>query len=123
MSRFKNVNLVSYHVKDWKQAKDFYQKVLGWPIAYENEEMGWLEFGEENATHIAISRWDENEPIPPYIGGATAVLTVEDAVKTTEVLRVLGVRCDDAVIIPGVVCFGSFYDPEGNRVQFASETI
>ena len=120
---FKNVNVVSYHVKDWQNAKDFYKKVLNWPVAYESEEMGWVELGEEGAAHIAISRWDESEPIPPYIGGATAVLTVEDVVKVTEELRALGVRCDDAVTIPGVICFGTFYDPEGNRIQFASEAI
>ena len=123
MSLFKNVNVVSYHVKDWQGAKEFYRKVLGWPVAYESEEMGWVEFGDENSAHIAISRWDEAEPIPPYIGGATAVLTVEDAVKTTEELRSLGVRCDDPVTIPGVVSFGTFYDPEGNRIQFSSEAI
>lgn len=120
MFMFKNVNVVSYHVKDWQKAVDFYKKVLGWPIVYASEEMGWAEFGEENATHFAVSRWDESEPIPPYIGGATAVLAVEDAVKTTVELRALGVRCDDAVTIPGVVCYGTFYDLEGNRIQFAS---
>jgi predicted enzyme related to lactoylglutathione lyase len=120
MSIFRNVNVVSYHVKDWKKAMDFYQKVLGWPVAYVNEEMGWVEIGEEDPTHIAISRWDDREPIPPYKGRPTAALGVEDAIKTTEDLRALGVRCDDAVTIPGVVCFGTFYDPEGNRIQFAS---
>lgn len=123
MSLFKNLSVVSYHVKDLKSAREFYTKVLGWPIAYESEEMGWVEFGDEKSTHIAISRWDETEPIPPYIGGATAVLSVENAVVATEVLRAAGVRCEDAVTIPGVVCFGTFYDPEGNRIQFSSEPV
>ena len=120
MPRFKDITVISYHVKDWQGAKDFYMRILGWPVAYLDEQMGWMEFGEVDKTHIAISRWDKAEPIPPYIGGATAVLSVEDAVKTTTELRALGVRCDDAVTIPGVVCFSTFYDPEGNRIQFAS---
>ncbi len=121
MTLFKFISVVSYHVKDWETAKRFYKEVLEWPVAYESDEMGWIEFGGDGETHIAISRWDSEGPIPPYIGGATAVLSVEDAVAATEVLRARGVRCDDAVTIPGVICFGTFYDPEGNRIQFASD--
>ena len=34
-------------------------------------------------------------------------------------LRAKGVKCDNVVSIPDVVTFGTFYDPEGNRFQFA----
>jgi Iap family predicted aminopeptidase len=85
--------------------------------------MGWIEFGDENATHLAISHWDETDPIPPYIGGATAMLTVDNAVEVTRELRARGIRCEDAVTIPHTVCFGTFYDPEGNRIQFASGAV
>ena len=118
MSLFKNVSVVSYHVKDWDAARKFYKEILEWPVAYESEEMGWMEFGFDNETHLAISRWDAADPMPPYLGGATAVLAVDDAVAVTEKLRARGVHCDDAVTIPGTVCFGTFYDPEGNRIQF-----
>ncbi len=121
MSLFKRVSVVSYHVKDWDAARKFYKEILEWPVAYESEEMGWMEFGFDNETHLAISRWDTVDPMPPYIGGATTVLAVDDAVAVTEKLRARGVRCDDAVTIPGTVCFGTFYDPEGNRIQFASD--
>ena len=121
MLLFKNVSVVSYHVKDWDAARKFYKEILEWPVAYESEEMGWMEFGFDDETHLAISRWDAADPMPPYIGGATAVLAVDDAVAVTEKLRARGVRCDDAVTIPGMVCFGTFYDPEGNRIQFASD--
>jgi predicted enzyme related to lactoylglutathione lyase len=121
MSLFKNVNVVSYHVTDWEKAKKFYQETLEWPVVFISDEVGWMEFGLENETHFSIERWDGPEPAPPKIGGATAVLSVEDAIETTKKLRARGVRCDDAVTIPGMVCYGTFYDPEGNRVQFASE--
>jgi hypothetical protein len=29
------------------------------------------------------------------------------------------VKCGDIVDIPGVVKYGTFFDPEGNRFQFA----
>lgn len=79
-----------------------------------------MEFGEEGKTHLAINRWEESTPVPAGLGGALAVLTVEDAAGTVAALRARGVRCDDAVVIPGMVAYGAFYDPDGNRVQFAS---
>jgi len=35
-------------------------------------------------------------------------------------LRSKGVRRDDVVSIPAVVTHGTIYDPEGDRLQFAS---
>ena len=120
MSVFKNVNVVEYHVKDWERAKKFYSEVLEWPVCWEDDTIGWYEYGRENETHIAISRLDEGELLQSGRRDAIAVFGVDDAVKTTEFLRARGVKCDDAVNIPGVVCFGTFYDPEGNCLQFAS---
>jgi predicted enzyme related to lactoylglutathione lyase len=122
MSLFKNVNVVSYYVTDWEKAKKFYGEVLEWPIAYASDEFGWVEYGREGEAHIAINRWEPREghaTRPPANGGATLVLTVDDARKVTEALRKKGVKCDDVVEIPGVVTYGTFYDPEGNRIQFA----
>ena len=62
-----------------------------------------MEFKSEGEAHIAISRWDAKDEIPPYIGGAAAVLAVEDAVAATKVLQARGVRCEDVVTISGVV--------------------
>lgn len=121
MSLFKSVSVVSYHVTDWEKAKRFYQETLEWPVIFSGDELGWMEYGYENSTHLAISRWEGTEPIPPKLGGATAVLEVADAKKVTAGLRARGVRCDDVVEIPGMVCYGTFYDPEGNRIQFASD--
>lgn len=120
MSLFKNVSVVSYNVIDWEKAKKFYSETLEWSVIYGNDEIGWIEYGTEKEAHIAINRWEGPEPIPSHQGGGTAVLTVDDAVKVTEILRARGVQCNDAVNVPGVVCFGTMYDPEGNRIQFAS---
>lgn len=120
MSLFKDVNVVQYYVSDWERAKQFYTDVLGWPVAFLSDEAGWMEFGEEGKTHLAINRWEGPAVLPPREGGALGVLTVEDAGATVAALRARGVRCDDAVIIPGMVAYGAFYDPDGNRVQFAS---
>ena len=83
MSEFKNVNVVYFYVTDWEAGKKFYRETLGWPIAFSDEGMGWEEYGEEGATHIAINRWDEGPP-PAKAGGATCTLLVKDAHQVTE---------------------------------------
>jgi predicted enzyme related to lactoylglutathione lyase len=118
MSTFKNVNVAYVYVQNWKAAQKFYRETLEWPVAYSDDHIGWEEYGVDGATHIAINVWDRSEPLP--LSGGTVVLSVDDAYKTTEMLRQRGVKCDDVVEIPGVVTYGTFYDPEGNRFQFAS---
>jgi predicted enzyme related to lactoylglutathione lyase len=118
---FKSVNVVSIAVSKWEEAKAFYGKVLNWPVAYASDEMGWVEYGRDHEAHVSITLWRGPDPMPTPIpnSGATLVLTVDDAHKTTEALRAMGVKCDDVVVIPGIVAYGSFYDPDGNRLQFA----
>lgn len=120
MSDFKNVNVVYFYVTNWEVAKKFYRETLGWPVFFSDDEMGWEEYGAEGATHVAINHWDADSP-PPRGSGTTCTLTVEDCFTTTERLRAKGVKCDDVVVIPGAVTFGTFYDPDGNRIQFVSE--
>lgn len=120
MSLFENVNVVSVYVKDWEGAKKFYRETLGWPVAYSDDQMGWEEYGVDGATHFAISRWEDADTEPVRGLTTTPVFTVEDATAATAALRAKGVRCDDPVQIPGVVTYGTFYDPEGNRLQMAS---
>jgi predicted enzyme related to lactoylglutathione lyase len=116
MSLFKNVNVVYCYVKDWEAAKKFYRGTLEWPVAWSDDGVGWEEYGVDGATHVAINRWDSQDPMP--LAAATVVLNVEDAFKATDTLRARGVKCDDVVRITNVVTYGTFYDPEGNRFQF-----
>jgi len=117
MSLFKDVNVIYVDVKDWEGAKTFYRQVLEWPVAWSDDQIGWEEYGVDGATHVAINRGDGEAPGAG--GGITCTFSVESCAKTTEALRARGVRCDEVVSIPGVVTYGTFYDPEGNRFQFA----
>ena len=122
MSMFKNVNVVSLYVSNWEAAKKFYGEILEWPVAWASDEAGWVEYGRDNEAHVAINRFEAHDghTQPPAVGGTLLVLTVDDAAQTTEALRAKGVKCDDVMVIPGVVAYGQFYDPEGNKIQFAS---
>jgi catechol 2,3-dioxygenase-like lactoylglutathione lyase family enzyme len=116
---FNNLSVVYYYVTNWEMARAFYAEVLGWPVVYADDDVGWVEYGRERETHLAINRWDGPEPPPEKKGGATATFEVANPEAVTKALRAKGVRCDDVVRIPGVVTYGTFYDPEGNRFQSA----
>ena len=116
----KELQVVSYNITNWQQAKKFYGETLGLPVAaFMGDEVGWMEFGEKHGTHLAINLWRGPEPVPPRNGGATVVFSVDDAYKTIAELRKRGVKCDDVEAIPNMVTFANFYDPEGNRLQVA----
>jgi catechol-2,3-dioxygenase len=119
MKQFKSISVVYVYVSDLERAKKFYNDTLGWPEVYTDDALGWVEWGEEGKTHLAINRWSEPGELPR--AGPIPVLVVEDPHKTTADLRARGVRCDDVVEIPNVISYGTFYDPDGNRLQFARD--
>lgn len=119
MPTLKNVNVVSIQVTDWERAKKFYTELLEWPVAWADDGIGWMEFGKDGEAHVAINRRGEHEPAPGA-GGTTLVFSVDDIHAAVAALRAKGVKCDDAFIIPNVVAYATFYDPEGNRLQMAA---
>ncbi|HEX9074807.1 MAG TPA: VOC family protein, partial [Anaerolineae bacterium] len=109
MSMFKYPNIISYHVTNWQKAKKFYGETLGLPVAaFISDDVGWMEFGEKDSVHLAISQWRGPEPVPPKDGGGLAIFSVEDAFKAVEELRRRGVKADDVEVIPGMVAFATF---------------
>ena len=116
---FKNINVVSVQVTDWERAKKFYGETLGLgPAHVVIDEVGWMEFGGEGETHLALNRAREGDP-QPGLGSTLCVFTADDAFKAAEELRKRGVKCDDVVVIPGMVAYATFYDSEGNHLQLA----
>jgi predicted enzyme related to lactoylglutathione lyase len=114
MSLFMKVNVVSLEVTDWEAAKKWYREVLEWPVDFSSDEAGWEEYAIEGQAHVSISRSDH----PTTHGGTTLVLSVQDAHAVTAALQKKGVKCDEVTTIPGMVTYGTFYDPFGNRIQF-----
>ncbi len=116
---FRDFNVVSVNVTDWDRARKFYHETLGLPIAAEIEGVGWLEFGLPNQIHFALNKWNGPEPAPTNSGNGTLIFGVDDARAVVEKLKAKGVRCEEVVEIPGMIIYGTFYDPEGNRFQVA----
>ncbi|MGE5140957.1 MAG: VOC family protein [Rudaea sp.] len=117
----KRLEVVALPVSDWQRSKKFYGETLGLPVAaFLTDEIGWMEFGDKEGTHVAIGLWNRPEPFPgPTQGGANPVFEVDDAFAAVTELRRRGVRCDDPVGLPGMVTWANFYDPDGNRLQVA----
>ncbi len=115
----RDINVVWYNVTDFARAKKFYGETLGLPVAAQIDGVGWIEYGRPNQTHLALNEWRGPEPMPPTNGGATATFACDDVRGAIARLRAKGVRCDEVDEIPGMVILGSFYDPEGNRLQLA----
>ncbi len=120
MSLFKKLGYISYEVTDWQRAKKFYGETLGLAVAaFMNDEVGWMEFGDKDGTHLAISQWRGPGPMPSRDGGGIAIFDVDDAYRTVAELRKRGVKCDDVIAVPEMVTYATFYDPDGNRLQVA----
>lgn len=120
MALFTGIDLFSYNVSNWEAAKKFYGETLELPVAwFLNDEVGWIQYGQEGKAQIAINRWNGPGPMPTGDAGGTVIFTVQDAHKTVEELRRREVRCEDAIAIPGMVTYANFYDPDGNKLQIA----
>ena len=117
---FRKIDIVAYDVTDWQRAKKFYGETIGLPVAaFITDEVGWMEFDDKKGTHLAISLWREDRPMPKSMGGATVVFMVPDAYAAVKELRIRGVKCEDVVPIPQMVTYANFYDPDGNKLQVA----
>jgi catechol 2,3-dioxygenase-like lactoylglutathione lyase family enzyme len=115
----KQLQIISYPVSNWQASKKFYGETLGLPVALSMDEAGWIEYGDKNQVHLAIMRPQDGARIPPHQGGAIAVFKVEDAHAAVKELRKRGVKCDDAIPVPGMITYANFYDPDGYQLQVA----
>ena len=119
MSLLKGINVVSISVTDFNKGRDFYRNVLGLgePV-YDLPDVGWIEFKfGNNSGHISLTTaeegWKPNNSI-------TIVMDTDDCYAAVKKLRERGVKCDDPVVVPGMVTYFNFYDPFGNRLQGCS---
>src|SRR5512146_752886 len=104
---FKGLVDVSYIVTDWQRSKKFYAETLGLPVAaFLTDEVGWMEFGDKDNTHLAIMLSRNPEPTPVGRGGI-AVFSVDDAYQAVEELRRRGVKCDDVIAVPNMITYAN----------------
>jgi predicted enzyme related to lactoylglutathione lyase len=121
MAALGKLSLVRYNVKNWEAAKKFWGETIGLPVAWASDEMGWVQYGGDQGAQIAINRARNGQEVGGGDRGTIAIFDVPDVNQAVKVLRTKGVRCDDAVLVPGVVAYAQCYDPDGNAFQIAAE--
>lgn len=117
MATLKKLSFVSVDVQDWEGAKKFYGETLGLATAFLNDEMGWAQYGGAEGAQLAISKLREGAAPRAHNGGIIPIFEVDDAYQAIRDLRGKGVRVDDAIVIPQMLAYANFYDPEGNKLQ------
>ena len=105
----------SMSVTDLKKSSDWYQKILGFKLLYQVDEIGWCELSSSvDRVNVGLSVCEEVNP-----GGSTPTFGVEDIEAAKSSLEGNGVRVDgDVMTIEGMVKFLTFYDPDGNALMF-----
>lgn len=84
---------VRVFVTDWERSLHFYSEILGIPIAFRGDDMGWAEL-ETGDAKLALERMDPNDPeaeklIGRFVG---ASLQVDDIAGTYSSLVERGVE-------------------------------
>ncbi|HEU0295065.1 MAG TPA: VOC family protein [Anaerolineales bacterium] len=122
MKLLEQVNVVSLCVTNLSRARDFYSQTLGLgPPWFDDEQLGWVEWGQRGQNgNLAVTL--AREDIRPG-GGTTPVLNTADCQILFTELKKRGVRCDEPVVIPGLLMYCTFYDPDGNRLQAISDPL
>jgi catechol 2,3-dioxygenase-like lactoylglutathione lyase family enzyme len=99
-------------VRDLDESLAWYVDVLGFSMNYKLDEMGWAELQTEVAgVTVGLSQVED----VPTGGGATLTFGVRDIEAARALLEQRDVRFDgETQVIPGMVKFATFYDPDGN---------
>ena len=103
------------NVRDLDKALAWYTEVLGFTVNYRMDDMGWAELQTEvPGVTLGLSQVEQ----VPVGGGATLTFGVKDIGAAREHLLQQDVRFDgDTQVIPGMVAFATFYDPDGNTLM------
>lgn len=112
----KAVDFISCTVSDLGTSVSFYRDTLGLTLEYENEDIGWAEFGAPPTT-IALGEANENVPLTPGDGGVAIALAVDDVEAALDELRDEGHDVKMDYVDTGVCDMAMVADPDGNPIM------
>lgn len=110
---------LAFQVKDRKRATAWYEKILGFALLYDVEEIGWCELDAKMTGGTVSVGFSEVES--PKVGrGPVPTFGVVDIDAARKEMERADVRFDgDTVEIPGLVKLATFYDPDGNALMLS----
>ncbi len=102
-------------VRDLDAAIAWYGEVLGFPLVFRMDDVGWAEVATETpGVTIGLSQVEEVKTD----GGATVTFGVRDVPSARGQMEARGVRFDgETQVIPGMVVLATFFDPDGNALM------
>lgn len=102
-------------VKDRKKSAQWYEKVLGFKLLYDVEEIGWCELATSvPGVNIGLSEVEK----PKVGGGMVPTFGVADVAAARRRLEAADVRFDGPTReYPEMVKLATFYDPDGNTLM------
>lgn len=114
---FDRLDTIILRVHHLDTALDWYRRVLGLPVVFEDPEDELAVLGLGKGTSITLYTLSPEEtPPPPGIAGPFPIFATADAARAHATLRDRGARVDPIAEGGGVRYF-SFYDPDGNRLE------
>ena len=78
---------------NWEQSLEFYRDVIGFPLSYADENLGWAQF-DLGSTYLGLERCDaQNSECAELVGRFVGLsIQVEDIESTYESLTAKGVE-------------------------------
>ena len=106
----------SLHVTDLERSIAWYRDVLGFPVLYKLDDMGWAELSTGVArVNIGLGQTEGFKAAQ----GTKLTFGVKNCDKARKFLEGKGVRFDGPTQeIPGMVKLATFFDPDGNTLMF-----
>ncbi len=113
-----NTITIAISVSDRYASAEWYEKKLGFTLAYHLDEAGWSEL-HTKTEGVTLGLGEHNEPSP---GNSVPVFGVSDIVVARKALEKEGVEFDgETMTIEGMVSTATFYDPDKNALMLAQD--
>lgn len=107
----------------WAESVAFYKEVIGLPVKFESEEMGWAEFDLGGAA-LAVERQEQNDPeakdlVGRFVGISIRVEKIEPIYQELIGKGVQFVEPPEKMPWGGVLAH--FRDPDGNIITLLGD--
>ncbi|MBV1951780.1 MAG: VOC family protein [Cycloclasticus sp.] len=108
---------------DWSENVSFYQEIVGLPLKFENEDMGWAEF-DVGSISLALERLAKEDPeaqslVGRFVGISLEVSDIDAVYKDLSGKGVTFTSAPEKQPWGGILAH--FNDPSGNTITLLGD--